>query len=217
MRSRLFAYAVAVLATFLCLLIRWPLWPVLGTAVPHVTFFPAVMIAAYVGGFWPGISATLLSAVAANYFLTGQFRSFDFTNVNDVTALVLFVLIGAIISGLCEWLHRARHRIVAEERKRAEEAVSQDDCHTRWVSTTKMPLRDKEGATIGTFGLARDITKLKTAEQALRESEQRFRGTFENAAVGIAHTHPTGRFLRLNQKFCAIVGYTREELLQKTF
>src|SRR5439155_12816282 len=49
-------------------------------------------------------------------------------------------------------------------------------------------------------------------EQALRESEERFRGTFENAAVGIAHTHPTGRFLRVNDKFCAIVGYPREEL-----
>ena len=45
-RARLVAYAVAVLATLVCLLIRWPLWPVLGNAVPHMTFFPAVMIAA---------------------------------------------------------------------------------------------------------------------------------------------------------------------------
>src|SRR5258708_17583305 len=55
------------------------------------------------------------------------------------------------------------------------------------------------------------------AEQALRESEERFRGTFENAAVGIAHVDVAGRFLRVNDKLCDIVGYTREELLAKTF
>ena len=41
----------------------------LGDAVPHMTFFPAVMIAAYFGGLGPGLLATILSAVAANYFL----------------------------------------------------------------------------------------------------------------------------------------------------
>ncbi len=426
-RPRLVTYGVALLATVGCLLLRWPLWPVLGDTVPHMTFFPAVMIAAYVGGFWPGLLATILSAVAANYFLTKQLASFHVTRVNDVAALALFVLTGAIISGLCESLHRAQRRILADERQRAEEALSQERCllHTlmdnlpdtiyfkdaasrflrinkalttsfglsdpaqalgktdfdffteeharpayadeqeilrtgqpvvgkeeketwldgrvRWVSTTKMPLRDQDGNLIGTFGVARDITKLKLAEQALRESEHRwrclteslpqlvwtatpdgacdyfstqwtqytgipegnllgwrwlevlhpddreptrhawmaaalgpgaydveyrvrrsdgvyrwfktrgvpirdeagrivnwlgtctditdlrqteealrqsearFRGTFENAAVGIAHVATTGRFLRVNEKYCTIVGYPREELLQRTF
>jgi len=53
------------------------------------------------------------------------------------------------------------------------------------------------------------------AEQALRESEERFRGTFENAAVGIAHVEVTGRFLRVNEKLCDITGYGRDELLAK--
>src|SRR5436309_10604072 len=75
-RERAVAYGLAVLAPALSLLIRWPLWPVLGDAVPHMTFFPAVMIAAYFGGFWPGMLATFLSAVAANYFLTQQLSSF---------------------------------------------------------------------------------------------------------------------------------------------
>src|SRR5438105_2783811 len=94
-RGRLVAYGIAVLATAGCLLIRWPLWPVLGDAVPHMSFFPAVMVAAYFGGFWPGLLATLLSAVAANYFFTGQLRSLQVTSVNDVAALALFVLTGA--------------------------------------------------------------------------------------------------------------------------
>src|SRR5262249_4346943 len=104
-RTRLVAYGVAVLGTAACLFVRWPLWPVLGDAVPHMTFFPAVMVAAYLGGFWPGLLATGLSAVAANFFLTHQLSSFQVKSVHEVAALILFVLVGMIISGLCESLH----------------------------------------------------------------------------------------------------------------
>ncbi len=66
-------------------------------------------------------------------------------------------------------------------------------------------------------GFIRDITGRKQAEQTLRESEQRFRATFEQAAVGIAHVSLDGKWLRVNQKLCDIVGYTREELLERSF
>jgi two-component system, NarL family, sensor histidine kinase UhpB len=66
-------------------------------------------------------------------------------------------------------------------------------------------------------GFLRDITARKETERALRESEKRFRATFEQAAVGIAHVGPDGRWLRVNQKLCDIVGYTRDELLSRTF
>jgi len=63
----------------------------------------------------------------------------------------------------------------------------------------------------------RDITERKRGAQALRESEERFRLTFDQAAVGIAHVSPDGQLLRINHKFCEIVGYSPEELLAGKF
>jgi PAS domain S-box-containing protein len=51
----------------------------------------------------------------------------------------------------------------------------------------------------------------------LRSVEERFRATFEQAAVGIAHVGPDGRWLRVNRKLCEIVGYGHDELLALTF
>ena len=57
----------------------------------------------------------------------------------------------------------------------------------------------------------------KVADQQLRESEEVNRATFEQAGVGIAHVGTDGRWLRVNDKLCAILGYPREELMQLTF
>lgn len=67
------------------------------------------------------------------------------------------------------------------------------------------------------FAFLRDISERRQAAQALQESEARFRATFEQAAVGIAHVAPDGHWLRFNRKLCDIVGYTHEELLTKRF
>jgi PAS domain S-box-containing protein len=67
------------------------------------------------------------------------------------------------------------------------------------------------------MGSVHDIDDLVQVEGALRASEERFRGTFENAAVGITHRHAQGQFLLVNKRFCHIVGYSHEELLGKPF
>jgi PAS domain S-box-containing protein len=55
------------------------------------------------------------------------------------------------------------------------------------------------------------------AEENLRESELRFRGTFENASVGIAHVNLQGTILLVNQILCKLLGFGKEELCGKTF
>lgn len=64
---------------------------------------------------------------------------------------------------------------------------------------------------------SRDITQRKRFEEALRESEERFKGAFDNASIGMALTAPDGRFLQVNHALCEIVGYTAPELLATTF
>lgn len=54
-------------------------------------------------------------------------------------------------------------------------------------------------------------------EQALRESEQVYRSTFELAAVGVAHVSQEGRWLRVNRRVCEILGYSEAELMDLTF
>jgi PAS domain S-box-containing protein len=63
----------------------------------------------------------------------------------------------------------------------------------------------------------RDLTERTLAEAKLQESERRFRVTFSQAAVGIAQTALDGHWLLLNDRFCEIFGYSREELARKTF
>jgi PAS domain S-box-containing protein len=60
------------------------------------------------------------------------------------------------------------------------------------------------------------LQRSQTFERALRESEERYRLTFEKAAVGIAHTSKAGHFLRVNPKLCEIVGYSQESLRKLT-
>ncbi|CAN5847280.1 hypothetical protein BH23CHL8_BH23CHL8_28430 [soil metagenome] len=62
-----------------------------------------------------------------------------------------------------------------------------------------------------------DITERRQVERTVRESEERFRGTFENAAVGVAHVSLDGTWLRVNARLSEITGYARDELLKRTF
>ncbi len=67
------------------------------------------------------------------------------------------------------------------------------------------------------LGILRDVTESKSAEQRLRESEERFRGAFETASHGMAIVAPDGRWLRVNRALCAITGYDEQELLLMNF
>src|SRR5262245_39857818 len=100
---------------------------------------------------------------------------------------------------------------------RGEARVRRGDGEWRWVDTRGVPRFSEGGEFLGHVGSSPDVTEMKIAKQALRESEEQFRTSFELAAVGQAQVNPiTGRFERINRKFCEIVGYSEEELLNMT-
>ncbi len=65
----------------------------------------------------------------------------------------------------------------------------------------------------GTYFIGRQLMHQRLSNEALRESEERYRRTFEFAGVGFAHVSTEGRMLRVNRTLCAMLGYTPEELV----
>ena len=86
-----------------------------------------------------------------------------------------------------------------------------------WNELYVSPVHDEDGLLTNFVGVQNDITERRRIEEVLRESEERFRATFEHAAVGAAHVGIDGRWLRVNRRLSEIVGYEREELLERTF
>lgn len=89
-----------------------------------------------------------------------------------------------------------------------------DDPARRYVHASLRPDRDADGTVHGVIALLTDTTDRHALEQRLRESEQRFFGAFQHAAIGMALVHPDGRFLRVNTAVCQMFQYTEEEFLQ---
>ena len=85
------------------------------------------------------------------------------------------------------------------------------------VEWRRSEFRNSVGELVSILWLGLDMTARNRAEQSLRESEERFRATLEQAPAGIVHIDAEGRFLIVNDKYCQIVGYSRDELLQLTF
>ncbi len=76
--------------------------------------------------------------------------------------------------------------------------------------------RNRAGKVAGLILIVTDITEHKKAEESLRENEEKFRRVFDQSPIGAAIVGLDYRYLRVNSQFCAITGYSDEELLSKT-
>lgn len=82
-----------------------------------------------------------------------------------------------------------------------------------FTSTPKI----ENGKIVGEFGIVRDITERKKAEEALQESEERFRSVVENSHNGILMVDDSFRLVYVNDELCRIFGYPREEIVGQDF
>lgn len=86
----------------------------------------------------------------------------------------------------------------------------------RLLDTHAVPLLDEQGNVDALLGLTRDITERKQAEEALRESEERFRTLYDNATIGLYRTTPDGRILMLNPAGVRMLGFDSfDEIAQR--
>jgi PAS domain S-box-containing protein len=97
-----------------------------------------------------------------------------------------------------------------------EHRVRMADGTFRWHVSRALEFRTGGGRSMW-FGTATDVHAQKLIEEALRASEQQFRDTFENAAVGMAHVALDGRFVEVNGTLSRILGYDRPHLCSIRF
>jgi PAS domain S-box-containing protein len=81
-----------------------------------------------------------------------------------------------------------------------------------YLASTASVLRDATGQVVGAIQTSRDITARRQMEEKLREREAFFRAVFDNAGVGIVDIGREGLYLRANQSFLQMLGYTWDEL-----
>src|SRR3989442_15826502 len=101
-------------------------------------------------------------------------------------------------------------------RELREKELLRKDGSRVWVAVATSLVRGKRGEPRYFVSMVQDISEAKRAAAALRESEERFRRTFELAGSGVAHIGMDRRFLRVNRRLCEMLGYSQDELLRLT-
>ncbi len=95
--------------------------------------------------------------------------------------------------------------------------LKRKDGSIAWVSVNGRFVHGPDGETIYHEGFIKDVSDHKRAELQLEASEERYRATFEQAAVGMMHTSLDGRIVRCNECFARMIGYRVDEISGMTF
>ena len=119
---------------------------------------------------------------------------------------------------LCKLVHGSEKHIAGcpmlkmLQTNKRESAELQVPGTEKWLMVTVDPITDEEGKLTGAVHIARDITDRKKAENAVRDSEERYRNIYEQSPVGIGLSTLDGKVVRANKTMEVITGYFEEEL-----
>ncbi|HKI50005.1 MAG TPA: PAS domain S-box protein, partial [Desulfobacteria bacterium] len=111
----------------------------------------------------------------------------------------------------------ARAVLKGEISRDAEVIVHDQQGRERWVSVNAAPITDATGHVVAGISIFQDITERKRGDEALKQSEEKFRTTFQSSPDAITiTTRKDGRFVEVNDGFTKMSGYNREEVIGKT-
>jgi PAS domain S-box-containing protein len=147
---------------------------------------------------------------------------------NDHVYRVLGYIPGAVTPSYDAWAQRVlpedlapttarvQHMLEHGGDYRAEYRALGPNNEIRWVEGRGRAVRDAGGKPLRVFGVVIDITERKRSDEALQESEERFRLLVEQAVDGIFLSDATGRYVDVNSAGHKMLGYTRDEILSRT-
>jgi PAS domain S-box-containing protein len=191
-------YVVAITATLVAGLWRLVLFNWLGSDLPYLTFFGAVMAAAWYGGFRPGLLATVLSAATTSGFFLAPRIQLEGLKPIHVVGTAIFIATGWLISAGADALRRARenHRLEAERLRTTLQSIGDGVIVT-----------DEEGAVVSLNSVAERLTGWPSADAASRPLDEIFRIVNEDTRAPV--DNPARRALREG----TIVGLANHTIL----
>jgi two-component system, sensor histidine kinase len=177
--------AIAVVIVSMAFVLRYSLFGGFGSAVPYLTFYPAVMIAAIIGGGISGIFATILSALLAMYFFIEPIGAFAINNHRDLLGLVTFILGSMVMSVVGEFVARFQKKLKDKSAELAK--INQS--------------------------LELEMSRREKAEKNLRESEEDLLVTLTSIGDAVIATDLSGCITRMNPAAERLTAWSRNEAL----
>lgn len=169
----------------------------------------------------------LAESVREGFFIY-ETESAKYSYINPAYESILGISMESVGRGMLHWLNK----IYPEDRYRIEESLRRErqgenfneeyrflrtNEEISWLRSQAYPIRNQTGNIIRIVGIVEDITEQKQLEQSLRDNEEILRRAFDDAPIGISLVSPTGQFLKTNNYYCHLLGYTKEELLTFSF
>ncbi len=115
-----------------------------------------------------------------------------------------------------DFLDRINHIAQTRKPRDYEDKIPLQNGHI-WLASTYSPVNDKKGNLFAIQIISKDISTFKNAENKLKESESRYRASFEAAAVGMCIADKEGNFVTINSAVCSLFGFTEQEMLASNF
>ncbi len=194
-------YACTILAVVAALFIHLRLERMTGGELPHfVLFYPVVMFASLVAGIGPGLLATAIAAILADYFILPPY-GFSIRTAADAVSLTLFCGMGVFMSVVADRYLRLRETLVT--RVTAQTFDLQDAIKELTVANEELKAQQEE--------LCTAYDEAMQSETGLLRAKQDWERTFDSVPDLIAIMDNRHRIVRVNRSMAASLGVTAEE------